>query len=411
MADRAVTYDPAKPPGKKLSSYFLAELDPVISAALADNDTVANAAAVAVVQALENTNVLVGEELADDEFGVRFEDGDWFVRANETDGITSPVGGARFVNLPDECGWAWVIMGSDRKAIAGQRTDGSLYGMYEPGADKATGVVMVGDSLSAGWATYLGALGSAIERDVITIGIGAQTSPQIAARQGGLPALLTVSGNEIPANGAVTVTSYSVNLLQMTNNGTRTVVGVLCGVPGVLTASRVEGPVYTYTFTRKSAGSVLPCPPESPFQCGADIRDMIQVICVGRNNINDTPESIVNQVRAMVSYLPHDKYLVLSMPPKETEIANPATADRVKVDNINAALKNAFAPNWLDWSGYLISSRTLDEVGITPTTTDLQNIANGVTPLSLRSDYLHFNDKGYEAATKLLDRVFEAKGW
>ncbi|KZF01651.1 hypothetical protein A2J04_05575 [Rhodococcus sp. EPR-279] len=354
--------------------------------------------------------MVTGEALADDEFGVKFDDGDYFVRANEAEGITSAVGGARFIMLPDEIGWKWVIMGTDRRALIGERTDGSLYGMYEPEPEVLMPVQFVGDSLSANWVSYLGGVATALEgRAITTIGIGGQTSPQIAARQGGVPALLTLNGNAIPASGTVTVTAWSVNLLQITADGSRSLEGSLCGIPGTLTATRTAGPTYAYTFTRTTAGAVTPCPPSTPFQTNTG-RGLIPVICVGRNNINDTADSMVAQVRAIIAYAGTDRALVMSIPPKDVEINTPTT-DRAKVDAINAALRDAFGPYWVDSAAHLRSADVLTSVGITPTATDLQNIADGVTPLSFRSDDLHYNAKAYEALTLLIDHHFSSKGW
>lgn len=363
-----------------------------------------------VSEALAAENLVKGEELGGDEFGVRFDDGAYFVRADETEGITSPVGGSRLTRLPEESGWSWVIMGNDRRALVGQRTDGSLYGMYEPPVPTLAPVQFVGDSLSANWSAYLPGVKTALDgRDVTTIGIGGQTSPQIAARQGGAPALLTVNGNTIPASGAVNVTAWSTNLLQITADGTRSIQGSLCGVAGTLTATRTTGPAYAYTFLRASAGAVVPCPPATPFQTNTG-RGFIPIVCVGRNNISDTAESIVTQVRAMIGHAGLGKALVLSIPPKVTEINTPTT-DRAKVDAINTALRDAFGAFWVDSAAHLRSADVLSSVGLTPTATDLQNITDGVTPESFRSDDLHYNAKAYEALTILIDNHFSSKGW
>lgn len=368
-----------------------------------------------VTDALASEGILTAIEdfsLASDEVGWKVEgDADYRIVSSASDGITSPVGGSSFVKLPEETGWSWAIMGTNRRVFVGQRTDGTLYGMYEPPIELPDKLVIVGDSLSAGWLQYLpGLIASLGGREVTTIGIGGQTSPQIAARQGGKPALLTVSGNTIPASGSVAVTAWSTNLLQITSDGTRSIVGQLCGIPGTLTATRTAGPTYSYTFSRTAAGVATPCPASSPFQCGHGDIGKIPIICIGRNNISDTPESIVAQAKAIFDYSGTGKGLVLSIPPKDVEINTP-TSDRAKVDAINTALRDAFSPYWVDWAAYLRSSDTLASVGITATATDLQNISDGVTPLSFRSDELHLNAKAYEAATNLISQHIISKGW
>lgn len=372
----------------------------------------------AVADALAEENLLVTEELDDDEFGVRFDDGEIFFRADETNGITSkithqpnsvPVAAADFVrDLPEESGWIWVFEGDNHQAIMGKRTDGTLYGFDQPAV--VSPVLYIGDSLVASHTT----IGAGLGRTVVNLGIGGQKADQIVARQGGKPTLLTVSGNAIPASGAVNVTAYSSNLMQRTGDSVSTLQGSLMGVPGTLTLTQTGGgtPAFAYTFTRTTAGSAVACPPATPFQCGQSYLDHQLIIGVGRNNVKSgditPPADVVALVDAAIKHnrAGRLKSLVLSVPPSTAD-SGPMLA---AVTALNDALKAAFGPQFVDTAGFLRSTDTLALVGITPTTQDEDDIADGLTPTSFTSDGLHYNTAAYSAINILLAQHYTAKG-
>jgi hypothetical protein len=233
------------------------------------------------------------ETLTADEWGVRFNDGSFFIQANEALGIhgtkmahlaaSIPAsaldqtaraligGGARVVELDQSIGWAFAAYYEATREVAfGIRNDGT---MYPPQVSTALpGVTLHGDSLAAGWAAYnmTGDLAVATGRAVTVDAIGGQRTAQAAARQGGAPALLTVAGNTIPASGPVDVTGWSVDLLAPPISGFSTIVGSLGGVKGTLRGGRdVGATVSAYTFTRAVAGIAMPVPPGTPFATGA----------------------------------------------------------------------------------------------------------------------------------------------
>jgi len=370
-----------------------------------------------VVDILDDAGIVHGEELDDDEFGVRFDDGDYFVRANETDGITSkithlpksvPAEAALFLrSLPVESGWKWALIGSNDRAFFGERDDGSFYPDLGAEAPVISPVLQVGDSLTENWGSS--SLATALARDVVNIGVGGQTPDQIAARHGGRPALLTLTSNAIPASGAVTITAYDVNLLIRTGNGTSTLLGSLMGVPGTLSMTQTTGPAYAYTFTRTTPGDPVACPPATPFQSGAAYLDHQLIVCVGRNGFKTVaPADIVASIESMLAYnrRGRTKALVLSVPPSELDTA----PDLVSLAALNDALKVAFGAQFVDTAGFLRSVDTLDLVGITPTTDDTDNIAAGLTPDSFTTDGLHYNSDAYEAINILISQHYAAKG-
>lgn len=275
----------------------------------------------------------------------------------------------------------------------------------------ALGLVLLGDSLTERWGVSLGAV---LERPVFNTGVGGQTSSQVAARQGGAPALVTIGGGVIPSSGAVTV-SVSVNLFQRNGDGEMQQDGTLAGIPGTLRALKTAAngstwqEQYEYTFTRKTPGNAAPCPANSPFQTGDENRNRIPIIGIGRNNFKSTaPEVIVEQVKSMLDWSEQGKKgIVLAVPPWTDD----TPSDVVALANLNAELQNALSARFVDVPAFLRSEDTLQSVGITATTQDLSDIAAGLTPTSFRTDEGHYNNAAYQAINGLISGIILQRGY
>lgn len=260
-----------------------------------------------------------------------------------------------------------------------------------------------GDSLTAGgWPATLAAL---CGLPAYNGGWGGQGYSQIAARQGGAPSRLTVAGNTIPASGPVAVTAALNNPLS--DGGGRQ--GLLAGVLGML---NMAGGVLT--FTRSVAGVEVSCPPKSYFtpSDGLLYAGRHVTIWTGRNSFKEVaPALIVASIRSMIDYLtPRVKrVVVMSIPPWVGEEFG--TANRAKLDACNAAIQAAFPEFWLDISAWLRTEQAATAAGITFVSDDLTDIANGLTPRSLRSDSGHLNAGGNVAIGQRVHQESQIRGW
>lgn len=220
--------------------------------------------------------------------------------------------------------------------IASLDTNGKVPTSQLPASSGGTEVIQilqVGDSLTENWGNsnnnieIKDAYGAV---NVVNIGKGGQTSPQISARQGGVPVLLTVTGGSIPASGSVDVT-VSTNLFYTNaSSGTTTQAGTLAGVPGVLQRVKTSG-VYTYTFIRDAAGAEVAVPNPAPFLTGFDWRNRAMTICIGRNDVLDsTPQQIVDRIRGIIEWNHRDpsQHIVLSIPANRT-LDSPGSSGRI----------------------------------------------------------------------------------
>ncbi|NBB51492.1 hypothetical protein GVN24_24715 [Rhizobium sp. CRIBSB] len=259
-------------------------------------------------------------------------------------------------------------------------------------------------------------------RTVTFGGIGGQGARQIAARQGGVRPRVTLTGNQIPASGAVAVTAITWSPLSASSN---TAVEI-AGVPGVLA---LDGSGNT-TFTRSTAGTVVAVPAGTPILVseGQPYRNQIMITEIARNSFKAGTADfmgigqILSAYRAMIDHLtPRARRAIIwSTPPQAAETTG--TAGRIALDAVNAAVAAAFPEFWLDINSWL--RRTTDEyigqtliqnpfaaAGISPTSQDTTDIANGVTPTSFLSDGLHFNANGGTAVAYRMDMELKLRGW
>ena len=135
-------------------------------------------------------------------------------------------------------------------------------------------------------------------------------------------------------------------------------------------------------------------------------------IWTGRNSFKDVaPALIVASIRAMIDYLtPRVKrVVVMSIPPWVGEEFG--TANRAKLDACNAAIQAAFPEFWLDISAWLRTEQAATAAGITFVSDDLTDIANGLTPRSLRSDSGHLNAGGNVAIGQRVHQESQIRGW
>lgn len=266
-----------------------------------------------------------------------------------------------------------------------------------------------GDSMTAGagggGTTYLTTLASLTGLTTVNRGIGGETSIAIAARQGGAPTLLTITGNQIPASGPVTVTANTAAI--PTAQGSQSFTGTLVGVPGTLATS-----AGVTTFTRTTAGSAVSCPAASPFitDLGLDARDDTVIIWSGRNN-NGSRAQVNADIAAMVGYLNTlgKRYLVLSVCNGVGETTGTSAHTNIVV-NLNADLAATYGTRFVDVRSYLVTNGLAD-AGITPTTQDTIDVAGDTIPASLRVDSVHLTAAGYTIVGTQVRNRMQQKGW
>jgi lysophospholipase L1-like esterase len=254
--------------------------------------------------------------------------------------------------------------------------------------DDPDNIVLWGDSLAAGAGgegITLSTVATSIfneERAVLNMGIGGQTSTSIAARMNAIPTVLSVSGAALPPAGPVVVTQRSVT--PITDQGDNVFEGTLCGISGMLAASRDDQGVYHYSFERSTSGAIVPCPDGSIFEFAIPdlLRGRTAWLWLGRNGA-DPGRTVIADVAEAVESLGHDRYLVGGI----ITGAADGNAGVAYIKNLNQQLASIYGERFVDLQAELFQWAASEE--------DNADVSKGITPRSQRNDDLHLNAAGY----------------
>lgn len=242
---------------------------------------------------------------------------------------------------------------------------------------------------------------------------------QIAARQGGNPALVTVDGGTIPASGTPVMVHAATPHVSMpvgVQQPARQVPGTLAGRAGYLYDGGLDvtdGYFMPTSGTSTTATGAYPFIPSGVADTG---RSRVMTICVGENDIFSTgqsPQDVAYMARQMHDYQNSQvkRVLVLSIPRREGSGASTGTGQKTQA--INDALKAEFPSQFVDVAGYLMSDQAATDAGITYTTDDLTDIADGVTPRSFRmpADSVHWNATACNIVANFVYAAARVRGW
>jgi hypothetical protein len=187
----------------------------------------------------------------------------------------------------------------------------------------AFGVVAWGDSLTIGSSgaydkgPYPSELQSLLTLPVVNMGVSGNTSTQIGVREGGVPAVVSVSGGVIPASGGVTVTfpkcskSNCPTYTPVTRYGPPGgVSGTIQGVHGTVTSDSTGNII---TFTRTTPGNSVNVTGTPAFVVDTPYANYIPVFWEGRNDFEWTTQ-ILSDLAGQVATVPAGQdYVVLSI--------------------------------------------------------------------------------------------------
>ena len=277
-----------------------------------------------------------------------------------------------------------------------------VVGSPAPTPAAAYSIAAWGDSITesgVGTDSYVELVGQATGLPAYNGGKWGQSSPQIAARQGGTFASLTFPGNQLPAGTTAVTVTADVNPLGGSYSGSRS--GTAHGVAGTLSWDQ---PSNTLTWARAAAGSAVALTGPVKF-VPADAtrpanREAIQIFWIGRNGAQDVAGNLA-ALKRMASYS-NSRFLVLSVLPWVGQISPDAT---------NYAYLEAFPEQYRDIGAWLRTTEAATAAGVTFTTDDQADIAAGLTPRSLRVDDVHPNAAGRKAIAAYLVGELRKLAW
>ena len=291
----------------------------------------------------------------------------------------------------------------------------------EPGlAVPPKNLVVWGDSMTAflaGGSWLANKLGDG--RVIRFKGVGGQTSVQIAARQGGATVTGSVSGAQIPASGAVSITGmYPMPTTNQGGDGAFSINGIV----GTLQYNG-NSPI----FTRSTAGSVVPVTnpvtivpvlEETAGGVAYNLNEYTAVLWLGRNSVGgsfgETDVSVytgvINKIRNLAK-----RIVILSIFNGTGETSGSSNYSAIAARN--SAIQSAFPQYWYDiradfvaqsktWLQANYNSYYLSSWGSGDT-----DVANDVPPQALRLDGIHLNTYGNELLAELLAARITSLGW
>ena len=156
----------------------------------------------------------------------------------------------------------------------------------------------------------------------------------------------------------------------------------------------------------------------------AALKDAYPIIMIGQNSGFNGVEDLIRQQKAIIdTYGDGEHYLVLGFPAYAlddrrslyfaTESGDLETVELIKKnrDALEAALKETFGDRFLNVREYLCT-RAMEDLGMTPTAEDTEQMSSGTVPQSLRreGDEVHLNDSGYTALGRAVYERMAALG-
>jgi len=243
------------------------------------------------------------------------------------------------------------------------------------------------------------------------LGRSGQLSAEIVARQGGLPPILTVADDTIPASGAVAVTSRSVDIFKYGGsvNGSATFnsqTGYLAGIHGTY-ANDGAG---NHSFTRTDAGLATPVPIGSVFtpDIAVAAANAVNFLCAGTNDPYASQTDIVFNTLAARQYTEANGGLMMVAGVIGRQRGSASDTNQSDIVLLNQMLKAAHGRYYLDF----LTPPTAAEmaaVGYSPTSTDTADIAAGYWPTGLydaANDYVHFQQLGQKIQVSRMVAMF-----
>ncbi|QMC68490.1 TolB family protein [Klebsiella pneumoniae] len=229
-------------------------------------------------------------------------------------------------------------------------------------------------------------------------GLAGQTSDAIAARQGGAPAYYAPVGGVIPESGAVTLTPAVPGPCR----SLAAPVALKCNLAGVDGTFTWDGT--NAVFTRETAGDAVPVSVQVPLfvypittvnvsgsiTSGTqfDLHDeCINIFWIGRNNLSET-DLIMQNLDSMVEYVKSVGEKILIMADFNSSSEPTGSTGFNKMTELNHRYQDKY-PDFYCAIGNVDIRQNFINHANPASSGDMEDVAAGLTPRSLRYDPLH----------------------
>ena len=250
------------------------------------------------------------------------------------------------------------------------------------------------------------------------MGVGGETTRTIAFRQGGNALLANpkdvgLDYFTIPESNK-TGCKLAPNMISLKDITGRTIKPELQGYAGINPCyfGGVKGFLYPanksddengyYYFAREKSGYAIYVRRPTQLITDASInnKNRIIVIMMGHNGGWDSIDDYVAQIKHMIEWNGSDKFIVCGIPSGSEEERR----------DLEARLLFEFGRKFLNTREYICKYGLYDN-GLTPTQSDLENMALGIIPQQLRVDSVHFTEAGNTALANCIFNRLEQLGY
>lgn len=245
-------------------------------------------------------------------------------------------------------------------------------------------------------------------------GISGQCSGAVAFRFGASEVFGTVENNILPASGSVDITpivttgARNGNNLMVAGRGSRC---LFANIIGYLGGDSGRGKI---TFTREIDGDAVNISANTKFIPDnlANYNHRIVFWCGKNDNAFAGTyyiSGVLDNYRAMISKLKHNKFLILGETYSNNDNFNPGSTYRTKTDNLNSQLASLYPDNYIDIQSRLVADG-LTLAGLSASEKDTECLAKGWIADSLMNGPVHLNAKGREVVAKIIYEWMQQHG-
>ncbi|WP_224051882.1 hypothetical protein [Klebsiella quasipneumoniae] len=306
----------------------------------------------------------------------------------------------------------------------------SAYSPYKPAAYYGRrAIVGFGHSFMAN-PRFLRTLSDLTGLPTYNFGRSGGLSRTMALRAGAYTVSYAPVGGVIPESGSVALTPADPGVLQIVDNASLTEVvrGNLAGVDGTLTWDGT-----TLTFTRDTSGAAVAVTELTPFiyypytidatsTVAKGVRydahgDAINLLWPGRNDARQVGQILSNTKKTIASFTARNiRFLLMPEFPMASEING--TSGNGGILNLNREYKKLAPNNYCEIDGVDLLQNFKNHYN-PAYAQDVTDIANGITPTSLRQDSLHPSQTlqanalyiGADVNAQFVEQVLLNKGW
>ena len=256
----------------------------------------------------------------------------------------------------------------------------------------------------------------------INAGHASDWAAQVAIRAGAWDYQVQLDGGKIPASGSVALLKHSPMKIT-TTDGLKYPVSI-AGIQGTISQTTSDA---NPLFTRDTAGAEVSAPgwqavtvdpvTTSAKQTKGNAEGYSLIIGVGRNDLLNRSnggniDSVLMNIRKIIdaNKAQVKNIIIWDIPPWSFETLG--TTSRTILDEWNARIAAAFPEHFVSITGKLRTDEAFTAAGVTKTAQDDADIAQGLTPSTLRRDTAgHFGDAGNRAWAYFMAQEMSKRGF